>query len=119
MLTLRRAISRDAAVGRLRMDGVELVLDARISCSLRCEEVAITPLQRRWRPWPFPSPAMIRSLGSRFGFLPVHLLEDLFEGPPLLLRRLDAELGAILPLVAFSPGFQDVDRATNLRLLQN
>ena len=65
MLTLRHAISRDAAVGRLRMDGVELVLDARISCSLRCPEVAIAPLQRRWRPWPFPSPAMMRSSGSR------------------------------------------------------
>ena len=61
----------------------------------------------------------IKGLGRRFGFLPVHLLEDLFEGPPLLLHRLAAELCAILPLVAFSPGFQDVDRATNLRLLQN
>ena len=61
----------------------------------------------------------VKGLGRRFGFLPVHLLEDLFEGPPLLLRRLAAELGAILPLVAFSPGFHDVDRATNLHLLQN
>ena len=61
----------------------------------------------------------IKGLGRRFGFLPVHLLEDLFEGPPLLLRRLAAELGAILPLMAFSPGFQDVDQATLLRLLQN
>ena len=61
----------------------------------------------------------IKGLGRRFGFLPVHLLEDLFEGPPLLLRRLAAELGAILPLVAFSPGFQDVDHATSLSLLQN
>ena len=61
----------------------------------------------------------IKGLGRRFGFLPVHLLEDLFEGPPLLLRRLATELGAILPLVAFFPGFQDVDRSTNLRLLQN
>ena len=25
----------------------------------------------------------IKGLGRRFGFLPVHLLEDLFEGPPL------------------------------------
>ena len=61
----------------------------------------------------------IKGLGRRFGFLPVHLLEDLFKGPPFLLRRLAAELGAILPLVAFFPGFQDVDRSTNLRLLQN
>ena len=28
----------------------------------------------------------VKGLGRRFGFLPVHLLEDLFEGPPLLLR---------------------------------
>ena len=61
----------------------------------------------------------VKGLGRRFGFLPVHLLEDLFEGPPLLLRRLAAELGAILPLVAFFPSFQDVDWSTNLRLLQN
>ena len=61
----------------------------------------------------------IKGLGRRFGFLPVHLLEGLFEGPPLLLCRLAAELGAILPLVAFFRGFQDVYQATNLRLLQN
>ena len=61
----------------------------------------------------------VKGLGRRFGFLPVHLLEDLFEGPLFLLRRLAAELGAILPLVTFFPGIQDVDRATNLRLLQN
>ena len=61
----------------------------------------------------------IKGLGRRFGFLPVHLLEDLFEGPPLLLRQLVAELGAILPLAAFFPGFQDVDWVTSLRLLQN
>ena len=61
----------------------------------------------------------IKGLGRRFGFLPVHHLEVLFDGPPLILRRLVAELGAILPLVAFSPGFQDVDRVTLLCLLQN
>ena len=61
----------------------------------------------------------IKGLGRRFGFLLVHLLEDLFEGPVLLLRRQPAELGAILPLVAFFPGFQDVNRVTKLRLLQN
>ena len=61
----------------------------------------------------------IKGLGRRFGFLPVHLLEDLFEGPVLLLRRQAVELGAILALVAFFPGFQDVDRSANLHLLQN
>ena len=61
----------------------------------------------------------IKGLGRRFGVLPMHLLEDLFEGPVLLLRRQAAELGAILPLVAFFPGLQDEDRATKRRLLQN
>ena len=36
----------------------------------------------------------IKGLGRRFSFLPVQLLEDLFEVPPLLLRRLAAKLGA-------------------------
>jgi hypothetical protein len=61
----------------------------------------------------------IKGLGCRLGFLPVHLLEELFEGLVLLLRRQAAELGAILPLVAFIPGIQDVDRVTNRRLLHN
>ena len=46
----------------------------------------------------------IKWLGHRFGVLPVHILEVLFEGPVPLLRRLAAELGAILPLLAFFPG---------------
>ena len=61
----------------------------------------------------------IKGLGRMFSFLPVHLLEDLFEGLVLLLHRQAAELGAILPLVAFFPGIQDVDRVTNRCLLQN
>ena len=46
----------------------------------------------------------IKWLGRRIGVLPVHLQEDLSEGSVLLLRRLAAELLAILPLVTFFPG---------------
>ena len=60
----------------------------------------------------------IKFLRHWIGVWPVHLLEDLCEGLVLLLRRLAAELGAILPLVTFFPGLEDVDRATTLFLLQ-
>lgn len=61
----------------------------------------------------------IKGLRCWFGVLPVHLWEDLLEVPILFRRQQAIELSAILPIMDFFPGLQDVDQATKCCLLQN